>query len=221
MPGAGIRPLEWLVDRTFCGWLIRFMRSRRSFWIVAAVGLLAGLVLFWAETRKRAAISAEHVTYRKLLGGRLWVELELVNAGNVPVEFHVSHDVVLRVEGPENCGAINLTSTNSQSVVALPPQARVGLSLQLPAGIQRWEVGYDVREPPPPPPNRSRIVAAAENQIWRLFGRRQLSSDSKAPVRVWAGAQDAQAWLLANADAPVHMDIPFGAMFSDPVSAMK
>jgi hypothetical protein len=191
------------------------MRSRRSFGIVAAVALLAGVVLFFAETRKRAAISLEQVTYRKLLGGRLWVELELVNTGNVPIEFHVSRDLVLRVQGPDNCGAINLTSTNSQSVITLPPKARTGLSLQLPAGIQRWEIGYDVHEPPTPQPNRSKIMAFAEHQIWRIF-QRQLSGNPKAPVRVWAGPLDAQAWLLANADAPVHMEIPFGAMFSDP-----
>jgi hypothetical protein len=212
------------------------MRSRRKIALVAAFVVLIGAVIFVAEQRKLPAISIDHLTYRKLLGGRLMVDFEVVNRGKVPIQFHRSQNMLLRTEGADgwtNSPVIcpfepdtspMLSPVNSRIAVTriraadlpiiLPPGTRTTARIELPARIRNWRIGYHIAEPIGQQRVSATIIAKTRHRLYRYFPQ-PFNETPPASATVWAQALDAEAWLLANADAPVYMEVPFGAMFRD------
>ena len=77
------------------------MRSRRKLALFAAFVVLIGAIFFSLARGNRSSISVTQVTYRKLLGGRLMVDFEVVNSGKTSIPFHVWDNLMLRTEGAE------------------------------------------------------------------------------------------------------------------------
>ena len=230
--------MKGALTENFCGRTLEIVRSRRKIALLAAFVLLAGAVLFFLEQRKRPAISIDRVAYRKLLAGRLMVDFEVVNRGKTPIQFHRSQNLLLRTEGADgwtNSPVIcpvepdtppMLAPVNSRIAVTriagadlpiiLPPGTRATGRIVLPARIRNWQIGYTVNDLIGQQRVSTKIIAKARDRFYRYFPR-AFNETPPASATVWAQPLDAEAWLLANADAPTYMDVPFGAMFRDPL----
>jgi len=230
------RPLLAELTELFCRRILGLMRSRRKFAFVAAFVVLAMAAVLLVEQRKRPAISIDHVAYRKLLAGRLMVDFEVVNRGKTPIQFHRSQNLLLRTEGadgwtnspvicpfepekPEilvtpgsSLSPVMLTRSRADLPIILPPGTRATGRIELPARIKNWQIGYIVTEPIGQQRVSTKIIAKTRDRFYRYFPR-AFNEAPPASATVWAQMLDAEAWLLANADAPVYMEVPFGAMF--------
>jgi hypothetical protein len=213
---------------------LELMRSQRKFALFAAFIILAVAAALFLEQRKRPAISIDHLTYRKLLGGRLMVDFEVVNRGKTPIQFHLSKNLLLRTEGADGwtnspviwhgereksnvpVPAGNLLSpvmlTGRDLPIILPPETRTTARIELPAHIRNWQIGYTVTEPVGQQRVSTKIIAKTRDRFYRYFPR-AFNETPPASATVWAQPLDAEAWLLANAEAPTYMEVPFGAMF--------
>ena len=212
------------------------MRSRRKFAMIAAFVVSVAVVCFVVEQRKRPAISVTQISYRKLLGGRLLVDFEVANSGKTPIEFHRWQNLMLRTENgegwrdalvfsprdvekpmiaPPSAGLMFTRTRSTDLPIILLPGTRTTARIELPAHIRRWQIGYSVTSPAKQQQVGTTIIDNVRNRIGRYFPQFFVESAPTAK-EVWAQPFDSEAWLIANADAPVYMDIPFGAMFRDP-----
>jgi hypothetical protein len=193
------------------------MRSRRVFAIVAAFAFFAAALLFFVEWRKTSAISLDHVTYRKLLGGRLFVDFEVVNSGNVPIQFERINGLQLHTETTDGWVTNDVKWAGvSEAPVNLPPHARTFAAVELPARIRHWRIGYKVWEPLKAERVSTKIIANTRGRFSQYLPRVFVETRTETQ-QLWSQALDAERWLFENPDAPIHMDIPFAAMFRDPV----
>lgn len=189
------------------------MRSRRIFATVAAFAFLAGALLFFFDWRKRSAISLDHVTYRKLLGGRLFVDFEVVNSGNTTIQFERIDGLRLRTEGADGWITNDVKWAGvSEAPINLPPRARASAAIELPAHIRHWRIGYKVWEPIKAERVSAKIIANIRGRFYQYLPRVFAETQTETQ-QLWSQALDADRWLFENPDAPIHMDIPFGAMF--------
>src|SRR4051812_39529219 len=171
------------------------MRSGRIFAIVAASAFLAATFLLFIEWRKTSAISLAHVTYRKLLGGRLFVDFEVVNSGNVPIQFERIGGLRLRMEGADGWLTNEIKWAGiSEAPVNLPPRARATAAIELPAHIRRWRIGYTVWEPIKAERVSTKIVVSTRDRFYQYLPR-VFAETRPETQQLWSQALDAEAWM--------------------------
>ena len=101
-----------------------------------------------------------------------------------------------------------------EAPINLPPRARASAAIELPARIRHWRIGYTVWEPIKAERVSTKIMANTRGRFYQYLPR-VFAETRPETQQLWTQALNAEAWILANPEAPIHMDIPFAAMFRE------